>query len=211
MPEVQARLGNSAVRIDEHPGVLAGIDDPGVLLAVWRRRDASARAPDLAIRHIGPGRALVDVSCRESAPPWRWPTTLAADPAVQAASVEVVETFRRLGRARGLIELSVRIEAIESRVCRRFHVDHVGVRLLCTLYGAGTEWLPEAAADRTQLGMGGGEVLRDPAAVQTLIAGDIAILKGHCHRADPGLGLIHRSPDASAAQPRLLVAADLPA
>lgn len=209
--EVDAAGTGAAVRIGDHPGILATIGAPDVQLAVWRRRDARTRAGTLAERHAGPGRALVSVSCREAAPPWRWPPTLPADAAVQAGAAEVIEAFRRLGRARGLVGLSVRIEAIETRVCRRFHVDHVGLRVLCTLYGTATEWLPEAAAHRAALGAGGGDVVRDPAAIQTLAAGDIAILKGHCHPAGSGLGLIHRSPDASPAAPRLLLAADLPA
>lgn len=198
------------VRIGDHPGVLASIDEPGVLLAVWRRHQARAQAADLQARHGGPGRALLTVSCRESVVRWCWPEALPTDPRVQFAAAEVIGVFRRLAGVRGLTSLPVRVEAIETRVCRRFHVDHVGLRLLCTLYGAGTEWLPEAAADRRQLGAGGGEVARDPAAVQALAPGDVALLKGHCHPRGGGLGLIHRSPEASPLAPRLLLAADLP-
>jgi hypothetical protein len=199
------------VRASEDPSVLASIDQPGVQLAIWQRSIARTRAADLARLHGGPGRWQVTLRGGEPITEIIGSGELRLAGAVQDAAREVIEVYGRLAAARGLATLPIRIEAIEARVCRRFHVDHVGLRMLCTLYGAGTEWLPEAAADRTQLGAGGGEVLRDPTAIQSLIAGDIAILKGHCHRADPGLGLIHRSPDASAARPRLLLAADLPA
>lgn len=203
-----------ALVVGEQVEVVDRIDRPGLQLAVWHRPAAARQAEQLRCLHPGPMRLTATLDCRTGRLLARVPDpddgwTLA--PSLQAAIHEVLRGFARIASVRGLDTLSVRLETIESRVCKRFHVDHVGLRLLCTLYGAGTEWIPEYAADRSQLGAGGGAVLREADAVRQIPAGDIAVLKGHCHRGDPGLGLIHRSPEATPAAPRLLLAADLPA
>lgn len=194
--------------------LLDQIDRPGLQLAVWHRPAAGRQAESLQRQHPGAMRLSATVDC-STGRLLAWLPSLDATqrlgPALRAATHEVLCVFARIAAARGVERLPVRIEAIESRVCRRFHVDHVGLRLLCSVYGAGTEWIPEDAANRAELGAGGGEVVRDPAAIRQIPTAAIAILKGHCHRGDPGLGLIHRSPEASAAAPRLLLAADLPA
>lgn len=205
---------SATLAVGEQVEVLDQIDRPGLQLAVWHRPAAARQAEQLRRLHPGPMRLSVTLDCRTGRLLGRVPgpedgRTLAL--ALQAALHEVLCVFARIAAKRGLDSLSVRLETIESRVCKRFHVDHVGLRLLCTLYGAGTEWIPEQAADRSQLGAGGGAVLREADAVRQIPAGDIAVLKGHCHRADPGRGLIHRSPEASPIAPRLLLAADLPA
>ena len=36
----------------------------------------------------------------------------------------------------------MRLVSTSAPMCPRFHTDHVGVRLICTYVGPGTEWLP---------------------------------------------------------------------
>jgi hypothetical protein len=111
----------------------------------------------------------------------------------------------------GILEqdrLRIRLEALEGDGCPRWHADKVGLRLLCTWHGAGTEWLARdggAALART-LPMG----TRLPG-MKRIGAGDIAILKGEAFPGHAGHGCIHRSPPRRAGDgPRLLVCLDEP-
>ena len=52
--------------------------------------------------------------------------------------------------------LGVRLARLDEPMCPRFHVDHVGVRLLTTYCGVGAEWLPPDQVDRCFPGWKGG-------------------------------------------------------
>jgi hypothetical protein len=110
----------------------------------------------------------------------------------------------------------LRLEVIHRAMCPRFHVDRVGIRLLCTYRGPATEWLDDRFADRTRLGVNGhglsdeeSGLIRDPAAVHRVPPFAIVLLKGDLWPGNAEQGLIHRSPaplDDEA--PRVLVALD---
>lgn len=92
------------------------------------------------------------------------------------------------------------------RGCHKYHVDHVPLRLLVTYIGAGTEWLPEAAADRQAFANKepADKIVKDPSARQFMSPWDIAIFRG-----GPD-GLLHRTPDAALSAPSLLMRLDHP-
>lgn len=73
----------------------------------------------------------------------------------------------------------MRLEHVIDNSCRKFHVDAVGLRLLCTYAGPGTEWMAP-----------GGEIRR-------MTTMEVAVFKGS---AFPGAGprVPHRSPPLSA-------------
>lgn len=50
--------------------------------------------------------------------------------------------------------IGLRLEVIGKAMCPRLHVDRVGIRLLCTYRGPGTEWIADTGADRNKLGSG---------------------------------------------------------
>jgi hypothetical protein len=104
--------------------------------------------------------------------------------------------------------LMLRLQRLEDAGCPLFHVDRVPLRLLCVYLGAGTEWLPEDAVDRSRLGTGSNASVRDWSAVQRIGSGHVAVMKGDRYPGNAGRGLVHRSPDASPAQPRILAAID---
>lgn len=97
-------------------------------------------------------------------------------------------------------------------MCRRFHVDAVGLRGLCTYAGPGTQWVPEPAALRGGLGRQGLS-LRDTnlavvpheGEVQTFERGWFGLLKGDTWPGNKGYGAIHRSPPVSDAGGRRLL------
>jgi hypothetical protein len=110
----------------------------------------------------------------------------------------------------------VRLEVVAGAMCPRFHVDRVGVRMLCTYRGPGTEWLDDRDADRRLLGRraeGASDessgLMLDPKVVQVVPTFAIALLKGSLWQGNAGRGIIHRSPAvADMESPRVLLAID---
>lgn len=110
----------------------------------------------------------------------------------------------------------VRLEVVAGAMCPRFHVDRVGIRMLCTYRGPGTEWLDDRDADRRLLGRGAegasdeaSGLMLDPKAVQVVPTFAIALLKGSLWQGNVGRGIIHRSPAvADMESPRVLLAID---
>ena len=112
--------------------------------------------------------------------------------------------------------IGLRLEVLDSAMCPRFHVDKVGIRLLCTYRGVGTQWLDDRQANRTKLGIGAkgladecsGLIVRDNAVGQAEPF-DIVLLKGALWPNNEMKGAIHRSPVVDGGdKPRVLLALD---
>ena len=74
-----------------------------------------------------------------------------------------------------------RLDVIDTNACRKFHIDAIRARLLCTYRGTGTQ-------------LGHAEPGHDPDAVMTIPIGAPLLLRGSLWPADPAPGLLHRSP-----------------
>lgn len=120
------------------PRVLERVQTAETGLAIWQRCTrlnlrVSALTllsrPSFTVIAIGSPDAAARELCHEL-PLFHWP--LYAD-------------FRRLAhRLTGLTgspRVRMRFEHVVDDSCRKFHVDAVGLRLLCTYAGAGTEWV----------------------------------------------------------------------
>lgn len=101
--------------------------------------------------------------------------------------------FRRLAGRFATLSASpvvrMRLEHMIDDSCRKFHVDAVGLRLLCTYAGPGTEWInPD------------GKIRR-----MTIM--QVAVFKGS---AFPGAGprVLHRSPPLSTGESRVVLCID---
>ncbi|MGX0878032.1 hypothetical protein ACSSV4_002728 [Roseovarius sp. MBR-154] len=77
--------------------------------------------------------------------------------------------------------LRLRLDVIQTDACRRFHIDAVPARLICTYRGTGTQY--GVSVD--------GEV---PHRVFTTPTGVPLVLRGTLWPGDPSSGLLHRSP-----------------
>lgn len=86
--------------------------------------------------------------------------------------------FAGLVRARWL---RLRLDVVTTNACRRFHVDAVTARLVCTYRGTGTQY---------GVSTGGAE----PRRVFTVPTGAPIILRGTSWPEQPRSGLRHRSP-----------------
>lgn len=120
-----------------------------------------------------------------------------------------VATFRRFSRAR---RPAVTFGIVATDQCRKFHVDYVALRLVTTLHGPGTEWLPEAGAERAALNRldedverANREIVKDPSLVRRCASGDWLFMKGEGWPGQAGAGAVHRSPPIERTGERRLV------
>ncbi|MEX0369106.1 MAG: DUF1826 domain-containing protein [Tateyamaria sp.] len=77
--------------------------------------------------------------------------------------------------------LRLRLDKVQTNACRKFHVDAITGRLVCTYRGPGTQYgvSPDGA---------------DPKRVFTVPTGAPILLRGSLWPANPPSGLLHRSP-----------------
>ncbi|HVY29612.1 MAG TPA: DUF1826 domain-containing protein [Polyangiaceae bacterium] len=85
--------------------------------------------------------------------------------------------------------------------CRKYHVDWVGLRLIVTYVGPGTEWAPDHAVHRPALAAPwrslsaiNRAIVPGPTQVRRARAGDVLLLKGESYPGNAGRGAVHRSP-----------------
>lgn len=112
-----------------------------------------------------------------------------------ALIADIVRLARGVSAAAGTSALALRLDVVQGDSCRRFHIDNVRLRLLCTYRGDGTKY-----------GMAGSGDVPDP--VHRVARGMPAVFRG---RRWPGevTGLAHRSPPiAGTGQTRLLLVID---
>ena len=172
------------------PSVLNRIHSPDTGLAIWQRFTRL--------------NLLVSASTLLTRPPFTLTIADAPDMAARRLCHDLLlfhwplyADFRRLAtRFSTLAEspiVRMRLEHVTNDSCRKFHVDAVGLRLLCTYAGPGTEWV-----DR------GGKIRR-------MTTMEVAVFKGS---AFPGSGprVLHRSPPLDTGmfvgQSRLLLCID---
>lgn len=206
-PAVAAPLPGHVVRC-RAGGHLRAIHDPAVTLAIWQRRlpPALVRGIDRFTVADWPGVRLATTADTVRGDLGR--TAARHLPAPMAADIaRMVRLYAGMVATR---TVALRLDAVADDGCAYFHVDHVGVRLLCTYRGAGTLWLPDDAVNRTALGTGNNDaVSAGPGRVRSLATGHVALAKGEAWPGNRGRGLVHRSPPADAkGPPRLLLVLD---
>ena len=98
-------------------------------------------------------------------------------------------------------EVGLRLTALDSAMCPRFHFDRIPCRLVTTYHGVATEWLPHSLVNRSKLGAGSQGQSDEKSGLFThsddirqLNEGDVALLKGEYWHNNEGAGLVHRSP-----------------
>jgi len=104
----------------------------------------------------------------------------------------------------GATRIGVRLRVLDKAMCPRFHVDHVPVRLITTYAGIGSQWLREDAMDRRNLARAEAE----PQDCEQMLCGEVALLKGEKWHGNEGFGLIHRSPQPTSGERRLILTLD---
>jgi hypothetical protein len=214
-----------------HPGVLPAVHRPEVNLAVWHRD----LPPSLTgMSQIGASlteASLTGASLTGASPPGTSlcrlmqaaPFTAVAEGSPLAIADLLSEQLPAPAPSDLLLDLTdlalvfaaldddagsvrVRLEALTHDGCSRWHADAIGLRLLCTYHGPGTEWLPLDGGATTARAIG-----RDtpPCSAVGFPTGAVAILKGEGYPDNAGAGCIHRSPRAGPGRrARLLLCID---
>lgn len=103
--------------------------------------------------------------------------------------------------------VGIRVTTLRAPMCPRFHVDRVPCRLLATINGPGTEWIPSDEVDRALLADRDRDAppVRAGGGVRQLATGSWSLLKGGAWDERYG-GVVHRSPHQDS--DRLLVSLD---
>lgn len=184
------------------PESLLEILHPAVNLAIWSRETPPTLRRALSAMVATPFRAIADAA-PEAVVDALSPQLPAATPAELLLDIHgLAIAFATIA---GQHRLRARLDVVTDDSCHRFHADAVGLRLLCTYRGTGTQWLALPGGAATARGLGPAP----PVPPQVLGTGAAAILKGEAHPGHAGRGCIHRSPPMPPGAPaRLLLCLD---
>jgi hypothetical protein len=189
----------TSVIVDEPDGLVA-IHRPDVNLCVWRRpldpgfaawlaavRDAVDTAVEVTLDGLFPDASRLVAG---------FPAGAGRD----ALKRDVEEVARRYARVMGVARVDASLATVSRDMCRKFHADYIGVRLLCTYSGPGTEWVDDAFVNRAApldpdqaFTDANRALVPDLRHVRALGAGDVGLLKGHAWPGNDGHGVVHRS------------------
>lgn len=179
---------------------LSAIRHPGCAAAIWKRRPLSRfqswideLEPDnLPKARItipsGNVRDAVDKICDVCGTPDCPERKMLVDDASALAAIfnAIVPTSY----------LRLRFDVITTNACRKFHVDVVTARLVCTYRGSGTQYGVSIDGE-------------EPKRVSTVPAGSAMLLRGKLWPEEPRSGLLHRSPPIEGTgETRLLLVLD---
>jgi hypothetical protein len=190
----------SAAYVADHVSVFEHIFAEGAAICIWNRR------PD----------EILDNYLQKSICSGAWERQARVDAAEPQLDELLMGFEDDVGRIRLVTELTslidlfatlsdaqtvgVRVTATQRAMCPRFHADHVGLRLLCTWIGEGTEWLAQEDVVREQLGHPRAGIqpapgpMRPGAAVHRMSPFAVGVFKGDLWPGSDGRGAVHRSP-----------------
>ncbi|MEM1300820.1 MAG: DUF1826 domain-containing protein [Pseudomonadota bacterium] len=175
----------AAVAVTEMPEALNGILRPECAAIVWDRQPLArfqdwldGLAPEqlpktrTILRPADVQRAVTRICDLHETPDCAEREMLIGDIAAMAhIFAEVMETDY----------LRMRLDVITNNACRKFHIDAVTARLICTYRGTGTQYgIPTDGPD--------------PEHISTVPTGSPILLRGTRWPTRPASGLLHRSP-----------------
>jgi len=92
--------------------------------------------------------------------------------------------------------MHLRLDVVKDNACRRFHLDNVPARLLCTYRGRGTEYGRSLAGE-------------EPGSIDHVSTGSVALFRGRLWSRSEHSVIVHRSPQISGlGENRLLLVLD---
>jgi hypothetical protein len=207
------RQVSSNCAIADDPLGLTRIFNPETQLAQWRRPADTVIANWLDENASDLGSGL-----RQTLAPGQMPDLgrLPAGAGREALAADIVLLAEVLSELLDATTIGFRLEVVGKAMCPRLHVDRVGIRLLCTYRGPGTEWVEDASVDRRFLGAAAGGKPDDVSGlllgrhrIETIPPFAVALLKGNLWQGNDGRGIVHRSPAlADKDVPRVLLAMD---
>ena len=185
---------------DDRIDILDEIRSPGCAVSIWKRNTSwplldrlealsPEQLPELRIA-TGPDRVLNDLSAEVQRLGF-------AEYGLGAALLEDAATLvRAFCAVMKTNTVRIRFDVIRSDACRKFHLDNVAARLLCTYRGRGTQY-GQFVADG------------DPDPIYELETGDVGLFRGLLWPTGERSGIVHRSPPISqGGETRLLFVID---
>lgn len=166
---------------------LAEIFDPSVQVCAWQRE-------------IDPA---IETYLRQLHQTGEWQVLETLSPAVQpkleglpagpgrSSLIEDLSLVREVVcELLGCAAIGLRLVQVGRAMCPDWHVDRVGIRLVCTYQGPGTQWLNDQGIDRRDLRL---DPMKEGAFLQA-VRGEIVLLKGALWQGNDTFGAVHRSP-----------------
>ncbi len=192
---------------------LLRIFEPAVQLAIWQRP-----VDPLIAGYLNASLADMGSGFRQQLKPGESPdfSRLPGGEGRDALTTDIALLADILGELLDAKTIGLRLEVIGQAMCPRLHVDRLGIRLLCTYRGPGSEWVDDEGVDRSRLGAGanglpdGSSGLLGPSSrIEVIPSFAVALLKGSLWQGNAGRGVIHRSPAVAPNEaPRILLAMD---
>jgi hypothetical protein len=191
---------DTALETDDRP-TLAQVLDARHALCVWRRpaaHELGAAAEGLMLDAEAVTRERLDAARPDvqrslaCLPPGAERDCLARD------LRDLIDLYATIT---GATQVGARVTVTRGRTCPKFHVDGVGLRLICAWRGPGTEWLAEQDVDRRGLERAspephaGAGVARPGAVVRALRTRDVGLFKGAAWPGFARRAIVHRSPE----------------
>jgi hypothetical protein len=174
------------------PSVLMRALLPTTGIALWQRpAKASLHRPASALCALPPFCHAIEDCPDRAIRMWSQFLPSTSRPLLR----DVLRLANLFAEVTSLQQVRLRLEHMTDNACRCFHVDNVGLRMLCTYAGPGTEWLDAAGR------------------CHRILTGQVAILKGAAYP-DMAPRIRHRSPPVEHLPPghrsRLLLCIDAP-
>ncbi len=114
-----------------------------------------------------------------------------------------------------LPRVGLRLTVLNKAMCPKFHIDRIPCRLVSTLSGVATQWLPYDKANYAKLGAASAGKTDDESGIyqskediEQLEKGDVVLLKGSGWHNNEHSAIVHRSPHQLVGTQRLVITLD---
>jgi hypothetical protein len=194
-----------------HSDTIAGLErifEDAISICIWRRPVDAAIARYLS--QLSPEKPVERLLRLDAAAPRL--ETLSEHLPAEPGRDELLEDLFHLVELFSTVcdsnSLGLRFTITRRALCPRFHTDGVGLRLICTWHGPGTEWLEHASVNRAHLGAGAGGssdetsgLMLPGAQIYRMRPFEVGLFKGDAYPNNLGRGAVHRSPRADESTP----------
>lgn len=179
------QVAHSGVLIADDPEEWSGFLEPDCAAAVWNRPtlpDIQRWINGLNAAHLPHGRIVLHRATVRDAVMTLWDNAGPSNSAERDWLInDVVSLADRFAEMMKVSYLRLRLETVKTNACRKFHVDAITARLVCTYRGTGTQY-----------GTTSGNA--DPVQIETTPTGAPILLRGTLWPPMPATVLKHRSP-----------------
>lgn len=197
---LSAKKSSIGVSIAERPEDLDTIHSNGCAAVIWRRQPTpvlQAWINDLDAGHLPHVRTIIEPGTAAEITRFHCQAADMPDGPQRNQFIgdiaALAETFAGIT---GTPYLRFRLERVTTNACRKFHIDAVTTRLICTYRGTGTQY-------------GISQTGAEPKRVFTVPTGAPIILRGTEYPDSSKSGLLHRSPPIEGTgETRLLLVLD---